>query len=194
MLRSPVWWKGTMHPFVHLSVVFWLYTALQCGSSISSNSLVFHTSGWYFIKPCWFPILIFFFFGPESSCCVNCLSLVLKSDLTDKIKRRFFPSSGRIDTAIWMHNMQKQDDQLEHTYSSYVRIWDVVLKTCQRRWTIGRSSERGFGISVLAPWWWWWWWWNLLIVLPIFYSTSVVRLWVGDCLGRFLCLASFGSS
>ena len=22
---------------------------------------------------------------------------------------------------------QKQDDQLEHTYSSYVRIWDVAL-------------------------------------------------------------------
>ena len=45
---------------------------------------------------------------------------------------------------------QKQDDQLKHTYSSYVRIWDVALKTCQRRWTIGRSGERGSGISVLA--------------------------------------------
>ena len=47
---------------------------------------------------------------------------------------------------------QKQDDQLEHTYSSYVRILDVALKTCRRRWTIGRSSERGSGISVLAAW------------------------------------------
>ena len=28
---------------------------------------------------------------------------------------------------------QKLDDQLEHTYSSYVRIRDVALKTCQRR-------------------------------------------------------------
>ena len=28
---------------------------------------------------------------------------------------------------------QKQDDQLEHTYSSYVRILDVALKTCQKR-------------------------------------------------------------
>ena len=28
---------------------------------------------------------------------------------------------------------QKQDDQLEHTYSSYVRIRDVALKTCRRR-------------------------------------------------------------
>ena len=38
---------------------------------------------------------------------------------------------------------QKQDDQLEHTYSSSVRIRDVALKTCQRRWTIGRRGERG---------------------------------------------------
>ena len=44
----------------------------------------------------------------------------------------------------------KRDDQLERTYSSYVRIQDVALKTCQRRWTIGRSDERGSGISVLA--------------------------------------------
>ena len=47
---------------------------------------------------------------------------------------------------------QKQDDQLEHTYSSYVRIRNVALKTCQRRWMIGRSGERGSGISVLAAW------------------------------------------
>ena len=45
---------------------------------------------------------------------------------------------------------QKQDDQLEHSYSSYVRIRDVALKTCPRRWTIGRSGEKGSGISVLA--------------------------------------------
>ena len=43
---------------------------------------------------------------------------------------------------------QKQDDQLEHTYSSYVRIRDVSMKTCQKRWMTGRSSERGSGISV----------------------------------------------
>ena len=45
---------------------------------------------------------------------------------------------------------QKQDDQLEHTYSSSARIRDVALKICQRRSTIGRSSERGSGISVLS--------------------------------------------
>ena len=45
---------------------------------------------------------------------------------------------------------EKQDDQLEHTFSSYVRIWDIALKTCQRWWMIERSGERGSGISVLA--------------------------------------------
>ena len=45
---------------------------------------------------------------------------------------------------------QKQDDQLEHTYSSSVRIQDVAMKTCQKRWKIGKSGERGSGISVLA--------------------------------------------
>ena len=45
---------------------------------------------------------------------------------------------------------QRQDDQLEHTYSSYVRIRDVALKTCQRRLMIWRSGERGSGISVLV--------------------------------------------
>ena len=41
-------------------------------------------------------------------------------------------------------SVQKQDNQHEHTFSSY-----VVLKTCLGRWTIGRSGERGSGISVL---------------------------------------------
>ena len=44
---------------------------------------------------------------------------------------------------------QKQDDQLERTFISYVRIQVVVLKTYLGRWTIGRSGERGSGISVL---------------------------------------------
>ena len=45
--------------------------------------------------------------------------------------------------------VQKQDDQHDHTFSSCVRIRDVVLRTCLGRWTIGRSGERGSGISVL---------------------------------------------
>ena len=51
-----------------------------------------------------------------------------------------------MDPNIW----QKQDDQHEHTYSSYVWIRNVALKTCQRRWMIGRSGERRSGISVLV--------------------------------------------
>ena len=43
---------------------------------------------------------------------------------------------------------QKQDDQHEHTFSNYVRMRDVIQKTYQRRWTIGRSGKRGSGISV----------------------------------------------
>ena len=31
-----------------------------------------------------------------------------------------------------------------------MRTQDVTLKTCQRRWMIGRSGERGSGITVLA--------------------------------------------
>ena len=44
----------------------------------------------------------------------------------------------------------KQDDQLEHTYSRFVRIQDVAQKTRQRRGTIGKSGERGSGISMLV--------------------------------------------
>ena len=40
--------------------------------------------------------------------------------------------------------VKKQDDRLELTYSNYVRTQDVTLKT------IGRSGERGSGISMLA--------------------------------------------
>ena len=45
---------------------------------------------------------------------------------------------------------QKQDDQLKNIYSSFVGIRDVALKTCQKQWMIGRSGERGSGISMLA--------------------------------------------
>ena len=48
--------------------------------------------------------------------------------------------------------VQKQDDQHEHTFSNYVRIQDVVLRTCLGWWTIGRSGERESGISVLVVW------------------------------------------
>ena len=72
---------------------------------------------------------------------INCLSEPPVDDWADKtVQFRKFMAK------------QKQDDQLEHTYSSYVRIRDVTLKTFQKRWMIGRSDERGSGTT----WWWWW--------------------------------------
>ena len=56
------------------------------------------------------------------------------------------------DVLLWTptYGLAKAGHQLEHTYSSYVRIRDLALKTCQKRWMIGRSGERGSGISVLV--------------------------------------------
>ena len=49
-------------------------------------------------------------------------------------------------------NEQRQDDQLEPTYGSYVAIRDVVLKTCWKQWTKEKDGEKGPGISVLMAW------------------------------------------
>ena len=56
------------------------------------------------------------------------------------------------DVLLWTptYGQAKQDDQLELTYSSYVKTQDITLKTCRRWWMIGRSGERWSGISVLA--------------------------------------------
>ena len=39
------------------------------------------------------------------------------------------------DVLLWTptHGRAKEDDQHEHTFSNYVRIRDVVQKTCLRR-------------------------------------------------------------
>ena len=36
---------------------------------------------------------------------IDRLSIIWKSDLTDKMKRIFLPGSGCVDTAIWMHHL-----------------------------------------------------------------------------------------
>ena len=64
-----------MHPFVHLSIVFWLYMALQCQSSMSLNSLVSHTSGGISSSPAAYLFLIFLS-TESSSSCVNCPRLM----------------------------------------------------------------------------------------------------------------------
>ena len=81
--RSPFLGKGSMHPFVYLSIGFWLYTALQCRSSMSSNCLVFHTSGGISSSPAAFLFLIFLRTESSSSCVngsslmSNCLLIIL---------------------------------------------------------------------------------------------------------------------
>ena len=47
-------------------------------------------------------------------------------------------------------DVQRQDDQLEHTYSSSVPIRDVALRINRKQWTIERGGGRGSGISVLT--------------------------------------------
>ena len=62
---------------------------------------------------------------------------------------------------------QKQDDQLEHIFSSYVSIQDVALNTCLRWWTIGRSVERGSGK--------WWKLWSELLLIKQEVTTVVIK-------------------
>ena len=44
---------------------------------------------------------------------------------------------------------QRQDNQIENTYSSTVPIRDVTLKTCRKQWTIEKGGKKGSAISVL---------------------------------------------
>ena len=46
---------------------------------------------------------------------INRLSIIWKSDLTDKMKRSFFPGSCRIDTAVWMRYMDASKTAGEET-------------------------------------------------------------------------------
>ena len=44
---------------------------------------------------------------------------------------------------------QRQDVQVEPTYSSSVPIQDIALRIYRKQWTIRRCGKRGLGISVL---------------------------------------------
>ena len=54
------------------------------------------------------------------------------------------------DVLLWttIHGRAKAG-QPAGRFSNYVRIQDVIQKTCLRQWTIGKSGEIGSGISVL---------------------------------------------
>ena len=47
---------------------------------------------------------------------------------------------------------QRQDDQLEPTYSISVPIRDIALRICRKQRTIEKGGERGSAISVLMMW------------------------------------------
>ena len=61
---------------------------------------------------------------------INRLSIIWRSDLTDKMKR-FLPGSGRIDTAIWMHYMDSNK-----TAGEEARWLQAILnKSYEQSWT-----------------------------------------------------------
>ena len=79
--------------------------------------------------------------------------------ITNTIKVRWSRHAGHCwrsrdelisDVLLWTPHMAEQGDQLEPTYNSFVMIRDVALRNCHKWWTIGRSGERGSGISVLV--------------------------------------------
>ena len=43
---------------------------------------------------------------------IDKLSILWKSDLTDKMKQ-FLPGSGRVDTAVWMHHLDANKSAVE---------------------------------------------------------------------------------
>ena len=79
----PFFGKGRMHPFIHLSIGFWLYMALQCQSSMSSNFLIFHTLGGISLNPAAFLFKILLSTESSStwvnspSLMSNCLLIIL---------------------------------------------------------------------------------------------------------------------
>ena len=63
---------------------------------------------------------------------IDRLSVIWKSDLTDKIKRNFFPSSSLVDTAIWMLN-KHMEKKLDGNYTRMLRA--VFIKSWRQQST-----------------------------------------------------------
>ena len=137
-----------MYPFVHLSIVFWLYAALQCWSSMSSNSLVFHIAGGNSSNSAAFLYLMFL--NTESSFSgVNCPSfmsnclliiLVIVSRVTfggfpskfSKITNFDYPSNS------WRCTCKRSRDN------------NIICRFLQRLW-LHTQREDGANIPHLQP-------------------------------------------
>ena len=61
------------------------------------------------------------------------LSVIWKSDLTDKIKRSFFPCCSRVDTVIWMHYMKANYTYEEKLECNYTRMLAAILNKSWRQ-------------------------------------------------------------
>ena len=55
---------------------------------------------------------------------IDWLSVIWRSDLTEKMKPSFFPSSGRIDTVVWMH-------YIDVNYMDGEKAWPQLHKNAE---------------------------------------------------------------
>ena len=73
--------------------------------------------------------------------------------LENQIKILTFCRKDLLRDGVWYIPTRRRTDSGDSavpTYSSCVRTRDVTLKTCRRRWMIGRNGERRSGISAQA--------------------------------------------
>ena len=89
-------------------------------------------------------LIIYISFGYKLICILMTLDFLQNNLIFKTVSFIYLYMYGPPHMAV-----QKQDDQHKCTFSNYVRIRDVVQRTCLRRWTIGKSGERESGISVL---------------------------------------------
>ena len=63
---------------------------------------------------------------------IDKLSIVWKSDLTDKMKRSFFQGGGRVDTAVWMHHLDAKKRLEKKLDCNYIRMLLAILNKSWR--------------------------------------------------------------
>ena len=168
-----------MHPFIHLSIGFWLYTVLQCWSSMLSNYLVFHTSQGISSGPAAFLFKIFLSTKSSSSCVngpslmSNCLLIILMTgscitfgEFPSKFSKCYF---YRCIHSCWLvafsfafaelflllisfivcHAIQ---DCLSSTEPLILLIWFCMYSVCSFRYMLANSfcAFLSFGALVLV--------------------------------------------
>ena len=119
-----------MHPFIHLSILFWLKNALHCRSNMSSNCLIFHTSGGISSSPAVFLFLIFL--RTESSSSLmngpslmsNCLMiiLVIGSCVTFGAFRMYFFARACAHT---LTHTSKFEVDGQYIYCKSLFVWSI---------------------------------------------------------------------